>query len=222
MVRIQLKIRLVERLGRVQAIGLNQWIFALALQYLFQVGEFSVTAKVHDEVGRAELGRQAHRLEDDLKDAHTHVAGARLECSSRRMQPTMLFPSRRKLLQRFDDRQRELAYFAGFGAIGKLVIGPKVAKDLHQVRFAGAVKTADPRTCLFAASQTREIASEDLLQRRFILPLADKGLELVAQSCFIRIVVAGDAFVRQCPGQRILQKKLFGLHRHSAVIGVAR
>ena len=126
---------------------------------------------------------QALGLEHDTQQRQSHFVArtsAQLACGG--MQSTVAPALRAELFEVLEHAGGQLGQTACGGAVGKLVIGPQRAQHLGQVRFTTTVKAGNPHARLLGACiQIDQELVEDGLQPFFVLAIADKGLQLVAQ-----------------------------------------
>ena len=88
------------------------------------------------------------------------------------------------------------------------------------MRFATAVKAADPGAGLFLA-EFIQIGLEHFDEARLVFTITDECLQLVAQGGKVGVVVAGYTFVGEVPGERVFVEEVAVFH-DSARMGTAK
>jgi hypothetical protein len=100
------------------------------------------------------------------------------------------------------------------------MVDPQVAEDFDEMRFAAAVKSADPGTGLFLA-ELIQIGLEHFDEARLVFAIANESLQLVAKSFQVGVVVAGNTFVGEVPRERVFVEEVAVFH-DSARMGTAK
>jgi hypothetical protein len=163
-------------------------------QLPFQTGAFEREGLVHlvqypfplqpqDEPRLVVLLGQAGGFEDDAEQGEADIVPRRgTELAGCRVQPTVAFGLVVELQEVISDLCGQLGEAARCRPVIEVHVHPQCPEHLGQVRLAAPIKAADPHARLLrCVAEIAEVGFEDAAQPLCILPIADEGLQLVAQ-----------------------------------------